>query len=243
MRRRILITRPEEECHRLQELVGGAGIVIVPFPVLRFEAFEDAEGWRRLAGALEAGTLPGNRWILLASPRSPGRLAEEAQRRGLDRVLHWPAAAVGTGTARRAAGAGLTVRLTGPGTGAGLAEALISGGHARAAYLFACGEDHRPELPQALVRAGAQVLPVIVYRMRPAGPDELPPPEPPIDGVVLTSPRSARTYLERFNGRPLDCPHWAIGPTTTNAAAGLGIACRTPARPELESLAEELCTI
>ncbi len=243
MSRRILVTRSEEACGSLQELVAGCGIIIVPFPVLRFEPAGDEAGWSRLGAALNDPDFPEDRWILLASPRAPERLTAEARQRGFGAVLSWPAAAVGTGTARAARQAGLTVRVTGPGTGLGLAQILTSGEHRPAAYLFACGKDHRPELPEALIEAGAQVLTVIVYRMRPTPPEELPLPELPVDGVVLTSPRSARYYLERLNGRPLPCPHWGIGPTTKNAAAALGIDCQIPARPELESLAEELCTI
>ncbi len=242
MSRRILVTRSVPECRRLQALVAAAGIVIVPFPVLRFEPASDPAGWQRFENALKDATFPADRWILLASPRAPARLAEEAHQHGLDSILTWPVAAVGTGTAQAAHSAGMTVRVTGPGTGLGLAHRLTSGKHARAGYLFACGEDHRRELPDMLVRAGARVLTLIVYRMRPALAEELPMPGPPIDGVVLTSPRSARYYLERCNGQPLDCPHWAMGPTTKRAAADLGIDCRIPERPALESLAEELCT-
>jgi uroporphyrinogen-III synthase len=59
--------------------------------------------------------------------------------------------------------------------------------------------------------------------------------------VVLTSPRAARLYLEAAGGQPLPLPHWALGETTRDAAAALGIDCRVPASPTMESLAEELC--
>lgn len=49
--------------------------------------------------------------------------------------------------------------------------------------------------------------------------------------------------LANLGGRPLDCLHIALGSTTRDAARALGIECRIPARPEMEALAEELCTI
>jgi uroporphyrinogen-III synthase len=85
------------------------------------------------------------------------------------------------------------------------------------------------------------VLPVVVYRMDPTPPRELPPLGPSLDAVVLTSPRAATFYLEGVGGHPLPCPHWALGPTTRQAAAALGIDCRIPLEPTMKSLAEELC--
>ena len=74
-------------------------------------------------------------------------------------------------------------------------------------------------------------------------PVALPVPVEEIFAVVLTSPRSTRYYVENLGGRALDCPHIALGPTTREAARTLGIQCRIPARPEMETLVEELCTI
>ncbi len=87
------------------------------------------------------------------------------------------------------------------------------------------------------------MLPLVVYRMRATPPAELPPVEPNLDAVVVTSPRAAKLYLEAVGGRPLPCPHWALGPTTGDAARSLGIECLVPSEPSLESLAEELCRI
>ena len=48
---------------------------------------------------------------------------------------------------------------------------------------------------------------------------ELPPLGPSLEAVIVTSPRAARLYLEGVGGLPLPCPHWALGPTTRDAAA------------------------
>ena len=238
MRRRILVTRSEEDCRELQALVKGAGIQVLPYPVLSFEPVRDEAGLEAVRRRLS-----GDGWLLFASKRAISPFRREARDHGLEPVLRWPAATVGSGTADTARREGLRVEVVGPGTGRGLAEELLHRLKNPTTLLFACGEDHRPELPTLLTKAGHRVLKVIVYRMRPSGRDRLHLPETPIEGVVLTSPRSARYYLESLDGQALACPHWALGPTTRDAAAGLGIECRMPARPSLESLAEELCAI
>jgi uroporphyrinogen-III synthase len=166
---------------------------------------------------------------------------DQATKRGAAHIAALPAAVVGDSTAEAARAAGLDVQLVGPGTGIGLAEALCSSLRQPTPVVFACGHERRQELPEALAAAGHTVLPVELYRMRPTPPRELPPLGPSLEAVVLTSPRSAHYYLEGVGGRPLPCPHWALGPTTQRAAEGLGIHCRIPPRPNLESLAEELC--
>ncbi len=110
--------------------------------------------------------------------------------------------------------------------------------------VFACGKGTPPGAAARFSNAaGHTVRPVVVYRMVPTPPRELPPLGPSLEAVVLTSPRAASLYLEGVGGRPLPCRHFALGTTTQQAAAGLGIECRIPNEPTMESLAEELCTI
>ncbi len=240
MKLTVLITRGREDCKRLEELLAPCGLAVKPFPVLRVETVEDARGWKAVERLL-AGPVPRHGWIVLASPRAPSRLVEQARSRGAESLLRWPAAAVGTGTARAAEKAGLDVALTGPGTGLGLARELRQRLETPTDVVFAAGYHRRPELPRALEEAGHRLHTLVVYRMRQTPPRELPPLGPRVDMVVLTSPRAARYYLEAVGGKPLTCPHWALGPTTRDAAAAMGIQCRIPPRPEMESLAEELC--
>ncbi|HHQ48870.1 MAG TPA: uroporphyrinogen-III synthase [Acidobacteria bacterium] len=243
MTRRVLVTRTPEDCRELEELAAPHGIRIEPYPVLRFEPVEAADGWHAAldteARARRAGR---ERWLLLASPRAARPLVEQAARHGGEDLLTLPVAAVGRATARSAREAGLRVELAGPGTGSGLAAELVARCAGPALFVFACGADRRRELPDALRAAGHAVTELEVYRMRRLPPAALPAPAAEIDAVVLTSPRSARYYLENLGG-PLACPHFALGPTTRDAAAALGISCRIPARPEMEALVEELCTI
>ncbi len=244
MTRRVLITRVAKDCHLLQKLVAECDVRIEPYPVLRFEGMEAAGEWSRVVGKLAAARDRGQEsWLLLASPRAPRPLCEQALRHHGQSVLGLPVATVGRTTARVAEEAGLRVDLIGGGTGAALADELSERFREPVVFVFACAEEHRPELPETLRSAGHEVVLLPVYRMRRLSSGELSQVPDAVDAVVLTSPRSTRYYVENLGGRPLDCLHIALGPTTAEAAREYGIQCRIPARPEMEALAEELCTI
>jgi uroporphyrinogen-III synthase len=235
MSRYVLITRHPSDCTELQSLLDPCGITLRPYPVLRLEDVDDTQGWPA-AAAIEPPA-----WLVLASPRAPQRFVDRCHQHDATHLISLPSAAVGTSTADAAEEAGLGVELIGPGTGRGLADALIDRLQAPTQVIFACGRDRRPELPNALEAAGHTVVPVEVYRMDPTPPRELPPLGPSLDAVVLTSPRSASLYLDGVGGMPLPCRHWALGPTTQQAAAAIGIDCLIPPEPSIKSLAEELC--
>lgn len=235
----VLITRHPSECGELQSLLDPCGLKLRPYPVLRLAEVRDDEGWSTVMDRLPA--LETGAWLVMASPRAPARFVAECKRIGAEALLELPVAAVGTSTATSALSAGLRVELVGPGTGAGLAELLIEHVEEPSAFVYACGHDRRPELPHLLTQAGHEVIAVVVYRMDPTPARELPPLGSSLDGVVLTSPRAARLYLDGVGGMPLPCRHWALGPTTRTAAAAIGIDCSIPPEPTIESLAEELC--
>lgn len=241
MARTVLVTRTADDCAELQEMVRHADVTLFPYPVLTWESADNEAGWARALERLAEPSFTSTAWLALASPRAPQPFAGQARRRGAGRLLTLPAAAVGQATARAAAAVGLDIRLVGTGTGADLADPLAALLAEGAPVVLACGHDRRPELPDALEAAGHPVVVVEVYRMRATPPGDLPPLPERVDGVVLTSPRAATLYLARAGGSPLPCPHWVLGPTTLNAAAALGIACRATDRPDLQSLAEALC--
>lgn len=239
MSRRVLITRCAEDCVELEKLLAGAEISIVPYPVLRFEAIKSTKSWKNLLALLSEGRAEAmERWLLLASPRAARPLAEQISGFGAATLLVFKLATVGKTTARAAQQRGFRVSLTGKGTGAALAAELLARLDQPALFVFACGEDHRKELPEALMQAGHEVMLLPVYRMLRLPPAPLP--EGRIDAVVLTSPRSARYYLENLGGHPPRCPHIALGPTTASAWRRLGFECSIPPRPEMDSLAEAL---
>jgi len=236
MSRSVLVTREPADCADLQTMVDAAGLHIVPYPVFRLVDVDDTAGW-------DAVSRSGNRpdWVLMASPRAPDRLVRRCRERGVEALLDLPVAVVGEGTADASSAAGLTPEIVGPGTGLGLAAELIASWSEPTTVLFACGHHRRPELPNALASAGHPVLSVVLYRMQAVPMDELPTITETPSAVVVTSPRATRLYLDSVGGRPLPCPHWALGPTTRDAALELGIECRIPSKPSMPSLAEALC--
>jgi uroporphyrinogen-III synthase len=241
MNRFILITRHPADCTELQDKLTPCGITLRPYPVLRLEDVENDAGWIAVEGT--AGPDGSETWLVMASPRAPERLVAQCRKRNTDWLLDIPVAVIGDGTATASAAAGLDPDLIGPGTGIGLAEMLNSRLTPSSTVIYACGHHRRPELPDALETAGHTVVPLVVYRMQATPPRELPPLGPSLDAVVVTSPRATRLYLEGVGGHPLPCPHWALGPTTRDAARSLGIECLIPPKPSIDSLAEELCRI
>ena len=239
MSRFVLITRHRSDCGELQALIESCGLKLKPYPVLRLAPFSDDEGWRKALAAIRGSKDVA--WVILASPRAADPFVHACRERGADDFLDLPVAVVGEGTARSAIEAGLKVEEIGPGTGTGLAGQLVARLSSATSIVFACGREHRPEMPDTLAAAGHTVLPVVVYGMDATPTRELPPVGPNLEAVVLTSPRAAALYLEGVGGRPLSCPHWALGPTTRDAAAAIGIKCAIPRKPNFENLAEELC--
>ncbi len=239
MNRAVLVTRHPSDCGELQRLLQPHGISTRPYPVLRIEEVEDDRGWTTVADRLADHRWTP--WLVFASPRAPRRVAKLAGRHGADRLLVCPVAVIGDGTAAAATEAGFEISLHGPGSGSGLGKQLVEILRPHTSAVLACGRDRRPELPDVLAAAGHAVHPVVVYAMVPTPPRELPPLGPGLEAVVVTSPRAARLYLEAVGGHPLPLQHWALGATTRDAAAGLGIRCRIPPEPTITSLAEELC--
>lgn len=239
MSRFVLITRQPADCAELKALLKPAGITVRPYPVLRLIDVQDDPQWQETLA--QQSQFDGPSWLVLASPRAPRRFVDNCRRLGAEHLLALPTAAVGKATAGAVEEVGLHVALIGPGTGRGLARELTAKLDAPTFVIFACGKERRPELPSDLGKAGHTVAPLEVYRMEPTPPRELPPLGPSLEAVVLTSPRSAALYLEGVGGMALPCQHWALGPTTQQAAAALGIDCLIPNEPTIKSLAEELC--
>ena len=241
MNRFVLITRHPADCTELQEMLSPCGITLRPYPVLRLEDVKNDGGWVAVDEIAGADGRPV--WLFMASPRAPERFVAQCRERDTEWLLDIPVAVIGDGTAAASSAAGLEPDLIGPGTGIGLAEAFKTKLTAPSTVIYACGHHRRPELPDALEAAGHTVVPLVVYRMRATPQRELPPLGPSLDAVVVTSPRATRLYLDGVGGHPLPCPHWALGPTTRDAARSLGIECLIPPEPSLDSLAEELCRI
>ena len=173
MTRFVLITRHPADCVELQAFLDPCGLTLRPYPVLRLEDVSDDAGWREVLAHPCDERAPT--WLVMASPRAPKRFASLCRDHGAEQLLELSTAVVGTATARAAEEAGLKVELMGPGDGQGLAREFVELLDTPNTIVFACGRDRRPELPQILGEGGHRVLPVVVYRMDPTPPRELPP--------------------------------------------------------------------
>ena len=86
------------------------------------------------------------------------------------------------------------------------------------------------------------MLELVTHRFRATPSRELPA-IGPSQVVVLTSPLAARFYLEAVGGHPLPVPHVAVGPTTRDGAAALGVDCLIPSSADLDALADTVCSL
>jgi uroporphyrinogen-III synthase len=162
----VLVTRPAHQSAALLDRVADAGGQPLACPVLSIEWQEDETVFAGI-GQLKSGD-----WLVAVSPN-----AVEALRklRESGRV-HWPElryAAVGRGTADALERAGFAVSAL-PAVGEGAAALLDSPdfqGLANARVAIARGAGGRRVLDQGLTAAGADVLPLTLYRRVPIPPD------------------------------------------------------------------------
>jgi uroporphyrinogen-III synthase len=161
-------------------------------------------------------------------------------------------AAVGKGTARALADAGLAVDVVGPGGGRELAAALELAEGAR--VLFPCAEEALPDLSAALEERGHAVERLPVYRTLPVAAADL---APDADARIFMSPSSVRAALAWERAHPgRHTVRVALGASTmealereglnaVNAASAGGEAPDVPGVPDvfgavLACLAERL---
>jgi len=235
--RKVLVTRAAEDAAGWAERIAARGAVPVVFPCLACEPIDDAETREGLSAALA-----GAAWLALTS------------RRGVDAVLRLSPqgipgtvaiAAVGEATAAAARDLLGRCELVAPaGTGASLARAILDAFGARpdlprkvAVAAADVGEKH---LEQLLGPAGIEVARVGVYRTVPAA-EERPRvalADLGVDTILLASP-SAVTGLVHRAVVPDGAFIVTIGPSTTEAARGHGLAVGAEARrPGLEGILE-----
>lgn len=239
MKRWVLITRGSSE---VEELARGLpnNLELVPFPVLRLAPHSSEAAWQQLEQHL--GTLD---LLAFTSKHAPEPFFQQAAHRKLDRQLEkLPIAAVGSATAAACRQQGLEVTVCGEAGGSELARLILQHFEAPFTAVLPCGRDHREELETELGQAGARVIPVPVYAMEPASPEDLPPlPSDPPAAVVVTSPRAAAFYWGATQGRFAGAPHLVLGPTTAMALEKLGVPPQMLAKPSMQNLLEELCRI
>jgi hydroxymethylbilane synthase len=184
-----------------------------------------------LRAALAA--LPKDGFVLVASPRGAAALASEA---GPEAFRTRRAGAVGAGTARVLARAGIPIDLLAEkADGAGLAGAFVALGLPRETpVLLPAAKDGRPELGDALRAAGYAPRVLAVYETEPL---PIPAVDPRWDAILLASPSAARALpVAAFRAKLV-----AIGETTAGAlrARGFPVAA-VAARPTTAGMIEAI---
>jgi len=236
-RRRVLLTRSDEDCAEWAARFAHHGAEAIALPCIRCEPISTPALRTELAVEL-----PRADWLAFTSRRGVEALAALAPPvpSTLCRI-----AVVGAATAEAARAELGRVDLVGAGgTAAALAETLIDRGdlkrHSR--VLLAVAENAGDTLERALAAAGAQCTRLDVYRTVPAPPAN---PRRPlstlrVDNVVLASPSAVTGFVHQVD---LDVPAnvYTIGPSTTAAARQAGLAVTAEARePSLEGILEAM---
>ena len=246
-RRRILLTRGEEDCAPWASELESLGAIPVIFPCIECRDIDTPELRARLAAEL-----PRTRWLVFTSRRGVtalarlrgGRRADVAPGAVLDAVPDAVRmAAVGPATARAAAAAFGRVDLAGAGgTAASLADSLVPRLEPGDRVLMAVAENAGRTLEETLGSTGHACTRLDVYRTLPV--PALAPKRAAsalgADNVLLASPSAVAGFLNqvRLDSAPVI---FTMGPSTTAAAraAGLDVAGEAP-RPGLRGLLEAM---
>lgn len=224
---RLMVLRGETRAAELITLLDDAGAEVVHVPAV---AFDGAEDWAEADSAIKR--LPTYRWIAFTSVNGVdyfmGRLLETGQDARFLATARL--AAIGPATAAALNRHGLRADLV-PGrfnTGA-LADAIADECEQGDAVLLPRGNLADDALPGALREHGLAPNPVVVYRTLP-GPNLAEQAtaaiERGIDGVLLTSPSTARNLVEALGDDHslLDgIPVISAGPTTSRGAEDVGL--------------------
>ena len=225
---RVVVCRPLEQAADLAERLAAAGAEPVSAPVIA--VVDPPDSGAALRSAL-AGLRAGD-WLVVTSPNGATRvgeaLAEGVSGGRLEPVGEVRVAAIGPGTARAAAEAGLPVDLVPERSVAeGLVEAFgvpsASGGSGR--VVLARAEVARAALPDGLRAAGWDVEDVAAYRTvtreltaeqrrRVAA----------ADGVVFTSSSTVDRLVDAVGTDAVPPLVVSIGPATSATAASYDLA-------------------
>ena len=223
--RTVVVTRAADQAGALAAALGEAGAAV---HLLATRATAGAaDGGAALRAALRRAA--DFSWVVVASPNAVAALfAELRDARALGGLQ---VAAAGPGTAAALAVRGVRADLVGePGEGRGAAAALVGrfprhAGPGPVGVLLPRAAGGRPELAGGLAALGWRVEAVDAYRSVPAtaDPASLAALER-ADAVCFASPSAVEGYLAMAGAGRLPPVVVTIGPTTTAAAARLGIA-------------------
>ncbi len=214
---RIVVCRPREQARPLADSLTAAGAEVVSAPVITIT--EPADGGAGLRDAL--GRLGAGDWLVVTSPNGAQRAASAGPLPAGVNV-----AAIGPGTAARAAAVGLTVRLVPDRSIAeGLVQAFPPPDPERGSLVvLARAAVARSVLPDSLRDAGWEVLDVAAYR-NVAAPlnDDQRRAVAASDGVVFTSSSTVKRLVTEVGADAVPTLVASIGPATSATASALGL--------------------
>lgn len=229
---RILVTRPEPDASLEVEALAARGAEAVLSPLLVIEEAKNV-----------AIDLDGAQALIVTSRNALRALSRHP---ALDAGRKLPLFAVGEATARAAHELGFASVIQGPGTGAGLAELIIAKAEpAGGRLVHLAGATLAFDLKSALEARGFKVSQPVLYRAVPAA--EFAPQalslirDGALDGVILLSPRTARTFLallERYGavtqGKRLIC--YCLSEAVAEVLTPLGFRVRVAAHKREEDV-------
>ena len=214
---RIVVCRPREQAQPLADGLAAAGAEVVSAPVIAIT--DPADGGAGLRAAL--ARLGRGDWLVVTSPNGAERAASAGPLPAGVNV-----AAIGPGTAARAAAVGLTVRLVPDRSIAeGLVQAFPPPDPERGRLVvLARAAVARPVLPDSLRDAGWEVLDVAAYR-NVAAPlnDDQRRAVAASDGVVFTSSSTVKRLVAEVGADAVPPLVASIGPATSATASALGL--------------------
>ena len=239
----VAVTRPEDEADELANLLERAGAVPVLIPLTRIEPAGDDGPLRRAVADPSA-----YEWIIFTSARAVRALAAAAAPYSAGQ---WPVRVAAVGPATAAAVRALTGRdpdvVPDQSSGAGIVPALLEHGPLQnVRVLWPRAEKPRPELPAALLSAGALLDDPIAYRTVPdpaaarrladlAGAGR-------INAITFTAPSAVECFADVLDERtPPRCLIAVIGPATARAARARGLQVHVePQQPIISALVTAL---
>jgi len=232
--RTILVTRSRRQASELTAALRDLGARVIELPTIEIRPVESSEP------AEAARRLDQFQWIVFTSPNGVVEFTACLSRCGLDVRALAPVkiAAIGPGTARHLADAGLRADLVAERAIAeSLADALLAAGVGQGSrVLLTRAEEARDVLPERLRAAGADVADVAVYRT--VVPEHVDADalaalaDGDVDLVTLTSSSTARHLAEVVRAHGGDAlldrvrasaRFFAIGPITARTAAEFGL--------------------
>jgi uroporphyrinogen-III synthase len=229
---RLLVTRPEPDASREAEALTRRGHepVLAPLLTIKFMTSVPVQ-------------LDGAQALLVTSRNALRALAAHPRR---DAALTLPLFAVGEATAREAQALGFTDVTIGLGTGAELAELVLSEAKPEQGPLVhLAGDTLAFDLKRALEAGGLSVRQPVLYRAVPAAslPEEASRllKAGRLDGAILMSPRTAKTFAALLSeagalteAKSLVC--YCLSQAVAEAVAALGLAVRVAPRPREEDV-------